>query len=177
MIIKIQDQVVLSWIGLDSELGGFWPRGTTKKLLSPPRRILCAVVLELQVPGSKNWSSLLLLRSNNIASDGLGLRPISSEAKEGGKKDKGAAAAEEVVEAAGREQGQGGDDDNEVSASVSDKGGASCHAQQTQSNHKVSVKHLFGFLSQFVCPALLYVHLLLLICGGTGKHVPHLMNP
>jgi hypothetical protein len=45
----------------------------------------------------------LLLRSNNIASDGLGLRPISSLAKEGGKKYEG--AAEEVVETAGREQG------------------------------------------------------------------------
>ncbi len=63
------------------------------------------------------------------------MRPISSVAKEGAKKNEGAAAtaaAEEVVEAAGREQGQGGDDDTEVSASVSDKGGASCHAQQTQ---------------------------------------------
>ncbi|CAK9195247.1 unnamed protein product [Sphagnum troendelagicum] len=71
--------------------------------------------------------------ANNIASDGLGLRPISSVAKEGGKKYEGAAAAaEEVVEAAGREQCQGGDDDTGVSASVSDKGGASCHAQQTQ---------------------------------------------
>lgn len=75
----------------------------------------------------------MLLRSNNIASDGLGLRPISSLAKEGGKKYEGAAAAaEEVVETAGREQGQGGDGDTGVSASVSDKGGASCHAQQTQ---------------------------------------------
>lgn len=123
----------LFFLGSDwiHSLGAFGlPNKTTKKLLSPPRRVLCAVVLESQVPGSRNWSSLLLLRSNNIASDGLGLRPISSLAKEGGKK--GAAAAEEVVEAAGREQGQGGDDETEVSASVSDKGGASCHAQQTQ---------------------------------------------
>ncbi|CAM6017656.1 unnamed protein product [Sphagnum balticum] len=127
----------LFFLGSDwiQSLGDFGlPNKTTKKLLSPPRRVLCAVVLESQVPGSRNWSTLLLLRSNNIASDGLGLRPISSVAKEGGKKDKGAAAAaaEEVVEAAGREQGQGGDDDTEVSASVSDKGGASCHAQQLQ---------------------------------------------
>jgi hypothetical protein len=127
----------LFFLGLDwlQSLGGFGlPNKTTKKLLSPPRRFLWAVALESQVPGSRNWSSLLLLRSNNIASDGLGLRPISSLAKEGGKKYEGAAAAaaEEVVETAGRELGQGGDDDTEVSASVSDKGGASCHAQQTQ---------------------------------------------
>jgi hypothetical protein len=124
----------LFFLGSDwiQSLGGFGlPNKTTKKLLSPPRRVLCAVFLKSQVPGSRNWSSLLLLRSNNIASDGLGLRPISSVAKEGGKKDKGA-AAEEVVEAAGREQGQGGDDDTEVSASVNDKGGASCHAHQLQ---------------------------------------------
>jgi hypothetical protein len=125
----------LFFLGSDwiQSLGGFGlPNKTTKKLLSPPRRVLWAVALESQVPGSRNWSSLLLLRSNNIASDGLGLRPISSVAKEGGKKYEGAAAAEEVVETAGREQGQGGDDDTEVSASISDKSGASCHAQQTQ---------------------------------------------
>jgi hypothetical protein len=53
-------------------------------------------------------------------------------AKEGGKKYKGATTAtEEVVEVARREQGQGGDNDIEVSANVSDKGGASCHAQHT----------------------------------------------
>ncbi len=68
-----------------------------------------------------------MLRSNNIASDGLRLRPISLVVKEGGKKDKG--AVEEVVEVTGREQGQGGDDDNEVSPNVNNKGGASCHAQ------------------------------------------------
>jgi len=109
-----------------------------------------------------------LLRSNNIASDGLGLRAISSVAKEGGKKYEGA-AAEEVVEAAGREQGQGGDDDTEVSASVSDKGGASCHAQQTQQlqekrSHRNPTTRLVVNTYLFLCHSLyvlhfLYVHL------------------